>query len=59
VYGRSDKNGAYPAENAVRPADLISTVYHLLGVGPEQTIQDLNGRPHYVTPGEVIRDLMI
>jgi hypothetical protein len=32
VYGKSDGQAAYPAENPVAPRDLIASVYHLLGV---------------------------
>ncbi len=28
VYGACDKNGAYPAEDPVRPDDLAATIYH-------------------------------
>ena len=32
VYGKSDKNGAYPEENPVHPQDIHATVLHALGV---------------------------
>ena len=34
VYGASDKNGAYPARDPVRPDDLAATMFHLLGIDP-------------------------
>jgi uncharacterized protein (DUF1501 family) len=58
VYGKSDRLGAYPAEDPVRPADLVATVYHLLGVAEDQTITDTSGRPHPVRPGNVIAELL-
>jgi hypothetical protein len=45
VLGRTDKHAAYPTDRPVSPGDLVSTVYHLLGVDPETTVPDLTGRP--------------
>jgi hypothetical protein len=45
VYGRSDRIAAYVADNPVSPQDLLATVYHLCGVGPDATITDRLGRP--------------
>ena len=59
VYGRSDKQAAFPAENPVEPRDLIATVYHALGVSAEQTISDTGGRPHFIRAGKTIHDLLL
>ncbi|MBX9625051.1 MAG: DUF1501 domain-containing protein [Gemmataceae bacterium] len=45
AYGRSDKVAAYVTENPVSPQDLLATVYHLCGVGPDTTVTDRLGRP--------------
>jgi hypothetical protein len=45
VYGRSDAEAAYPTENAVRPEDLAATLYRALGLDPEMTVPDAEGRP--------------
>jgi uncharacterized protein (DUF1501 family) len=58
VYGRSDAQAAYPAENPVAPRDLIATVYHLLGVPETQMLADASGRPHFVRPGKAIAELL-
>ncbi|MCI0358150.1 MAG: DUF1501 domain-containing protein [Planctomycetaceae bacterium] len=58
VHGKSDKHAAYPAADPVLPADLIATVYHLLGVAEHQTLPDLNGRPVFVRPGKAIEELL-
>lgn len=58
VYGKSDKHAAYPAADAVAPADLIATVYHLLGVPEELTVPDMSGRPMFVRTGKLITDLL-
>ncbi|MFN0055566.1 MAG: DUF1501 domain-containing protein [Planctomycetales bacterium] len=45
VYGESDRFGAYQKTNPVHPYDLISTVFHALGVDPETEYQDTQNRP--------------
>jgi uncharacterized protein (DUF1501 family) len=57
VYGASDRHAAYPSENPVAPVDLVSTIYHLLGVPADQTLEDRSGRPHTVCPGTPISAL--
>ena len=34
VYGASDKIGAFPARDALVPGDVVSTIYHALGIDP-------------------------
>jgi hypothetical protein len=58
VYGKSDRQAAYPAQDPVAPRDLAATIYHLLGVPAEQTLPDLQGRPHFVRPGRLIGELV-
>ena len=58
VYGKSDKQAAFPASDPVAPLDLVSTVYHLLGVPEHQTLPDMGGRPTFVRPGKAIAELM-
>jgi hypothetical protein len=54
VYGASDKNGAYPTENPVRPDDLAATIYHLLGIDPETEVYDTGKRPLAITSGKPV-----
>ena len=58
VHGKSDKQAAYPSADPVLPADLVATVYHLLGVPEHQIVPDLNGRPVFVRPGKSIGELL-
>ena len=58
VYGKSDAVAAYPEEDAVRPADLIATVYHTLGVAPNTELLDPLDRPLPVCSGTPIRRLL-
>jgi hypothetical protein len=45
VYGRSDRDAAWPLDRPVSPEDLAATVYHALGIDPHQPITDPQGRP--------------
>jgi uncharacterized protein (DUF1501 family) len=58
VFGASDRFAAYPASNAVAPVDLISTVYHCLGVPADLSLPDTSGRQQVVCPGDPIRDVL-
>jgi len=58
IHGASDDSAAYPAANPHDPKDFVATLYHLLGVSPETTINDATGRPHHVVIGEPIWPLI-
>ena len=58
VYGASDKSGAYPAEDPVRPDDLAATIYHLLGIDPQTEVQTAAGRPVVIADGKPITGVM-
>jgi hypothetical protein len=59
VVGRSDKIASDPVERAVSPKDVLATIYHLLGIDPNNTITDLQGRPMVIAPdAEVIREIL-
>jgi hypothetical protein len=54
VYGASDKNGAYPAENPVRPDDLAATIYYLLGIDPHTAVYTTANRPVPIAEGNPV-----
>jgi hypothetical protein len=58
VYGSSDRDGAFPARDAVTGGDLTATLFHALGVDPESTFRDPEGRDHKLTLGSPIRALL-
>jgi hypothetical protein len=58
VYGASDKSGAYPAENAVRPDDIAATIYHLLGIDPQTEVHDATKRPLAICNGQPITGIL-
>ena len=45
VYGSSDRIGAYPATDPVRPDDLAATTFYLLGIDPHSEVHDALNRP--------------
>ena len=58
VFGSSDKNGAYPAADPIRPQDLTATIFHLLGIEPGGLFFDRLGRTHALTQGEPLGRLL-
>lgn len=59
VYGSSDKIGAYPASDPLTPGDMLSTIYHTLGIRHDREIRDQFGRPLRLVPaGDVVAELL-
>ena len=59
VFGRTDRQAAYPTDFPVTPGDLCATVYHLLGLDSHMTVPDQTGRPtHVAHGGEPIRGIL-
>ncbi len=58
VFGTSDKFGAYPASDPVRPEDLSATLFHLLGIDPTTEVYDALNRPLVLSPGQVIEGVL-
>jgi hypothetical protein len=57
VYGNSDKVGAYPSDNPVSPGDFLATIYHALGLDPEDELRDRENRPHRLVDGTPVTGL--
>jgi hypothetical protein len=58
VIGATEPDGSDVAERPVRPGDLAATIYRHMGVSPDSTYVDHQGRPFpVVTEGEPIREL--
>jgi hypothetical protein len=58
VVGSSDRIGAFPASDPVDPVDIHATVYHCMGLDPEQTVYDTLRRPFPISTGRVIAALV-
>jgi hypothetical protein len=58
VYGASDRNGAFPQHQPVHPYDLVSTIYHAVGIDAATEYGDNLNRPRrLVEHGGPIRGL--
>ena len=58
VHGSSDKTGAYPASDPVRPDDLAATVFQLLGIDPKTEVQDALNRPLPISSGNPVMGMI-
>ena len=58
VYGKSDRQAAYPVEHPVSPEGLAATIYHLLGVNPNTMLRTPEGQPVHLTKGEPLLALL-
>jgi hypothetical protein len=58
VHGASDRIGAYPARDPVRPEDLSATMFHLLGLDPHAEVRDALNRPLPISAGSVINGVV-
>jgi hypothetical protein len=45
VIGATNARAEHPVARALRPADVLATVYHVLGIDTRQTFNDHSGRP--------------
>jgi hypothetical protein len=59
VFGASDRIGSRPSSNPVIPADVISTIFHCMGISKDLDLRDNQDRPFQLVPwGDVIRDVL-
>jgi len=59
VVGATDAAGASVVERAVRPPDLLATIYSALGIDPSRELLAEDGRPvRILDGGSVVRELL-
>jgi hypothetical protein len=59
VVGSTNARGEHPQDHPLSPNDLWSTVYRHLGIDPDTTFPDRNGRPMAILPfGAPIAELL-
>jgi hypothetical protein len=56
--GATDRIAAYPTREPHDPADLVATVYHLLGIPPETIVRDQLQRDYPLILGRKIEELL-
>ncbi len=59
IYGSSDPTASEPELDAVTPADLATTMYHLLGIVADKELMAPGDRPiEIVDGGRVIKEIL-
>ena len=58
LYGATDRQGAYPSDKPVTPADVTATLLHLLGVPEDLEIHDRAGKPLRACTGTTIAGIL-
>lgn len=58
VHGASDRSGAYPAGDPVKPDDLAATMFALLGIDPKTEVMDPLNRPLAIAGGSPVEALL-
>jgi uncharacterized protein (DUF1501 family) len=59
VVGSTDRLGGEVLDTPVSPKDVLATTYFLMGLDPETTVPDLQGRPMPIAgSGEVRKELL-
>ncbi len=59
VIGSTNRRGEHPQDRPLTPSDLWATMYRHLGIDPNHSFLDLNGRPMPIlTDGQPIQELL-
>jgi hypothetical protein len=59
VIGATNSKGEHPVDRALKPGDILATIYHVLGINPNLSFPDHTGRPMPIlSEGEAIRELI-
>ncbi|MCX7422110.1 MAG: DUF1501 domain-containing protein [Planctomycetia bacterium] len=45
IVGATNSKAEFPIERALKPADILATVYHVMGIDPTMSFKDFAGRP--------------
>ncbi len=58
VYGQTDAHAGEVVRGRVSPADLLATMWHQLGIPPETVLRDRLNRPHTLSGGRVLSEIL-
>jgi uncharacterized protein (DUF1501 family) len=50
VVGESSSKAEVPKTTPIHPKDLMATLFHVLGINPQQQVIDPTGRPQFLLP---------
>ncbi len=59
LYGSSDHHAAYPTSDPVSPQDFATTILHAMGLPTQTALLDREERPHRITSGRVLHELLV
>ena len=54
IIGSTNSKAEHPTSRPIKPADFNAIVYHALGLKPDDTIDNLAGRPVHLAPTGVV-----
>src|SRR5207237_9111433 len=54
IVGKTDKIGGAVVDRPVSPKDVLTTLYHLMGIDPHTTLIDVTGRPLPLIAGNIV-----
>jgi len=57
VLSASDRLGAQPKDGRIQLSELLTTLFHCLGIRPDAEVRDALGQPVPITHGEVLRQV--
>jgi hypothetical protein len=50
AIGESSARAEVPRTTPIYPKDLMATIFHVLGINPQQQYADQSGRPQFLLP---------
>ena len=59
VVGATDRLGGDVVATAVSPKDILATAFYLLGIDPDTTVPDREGRPRRIAGAGVLRPVLL
>jgi Protein of unknown function (DUF1501) len=58
IVGKTDRIAGTVVDRPVSPKDILTTLYHLLGIDPQTPLQDRTGRPLPLVEGSVVKEML-
>ncbi|HUE17249.1 MAG TPA: DUF1501 domain-containing protein [Planctomycetaceae bacterium] len=58
IVGSTDRTAAFVKDRPLKPDDLSATLYEALGIPHDTRLADIGGRPHPISEGTSIRELL-
>lgn len=59
IVGKTNDKAEHPIERALKPNNVLATIFHVMGIDPTQTFPDHSGRPIPILPdNEPIREIL-